>query len=85
MFEYFKEKLAYANSDALLLDGFEDALIGVGYRPCANAIALYSYSKCVDILISRDGADREEAIEFIEFNVVGAYVGENGPILVELD
>jgi len=36
-------------------------------------------------LISRDGADREEAIEFIEFNVVGAYVGENGPILVELD
>jgi len=84
MFEHFKEKIAHENPDALLLDGFEDALVGVGYQPCSNAIALYSYSKCVDVLVTRDGMDKEDAIEYIEFNVRGAYVGENGPILIEI-
>ena len=84
MFKHFKEKLAHANPDALLLDGFEDALVGVGYQPCSSAIALYSYSKCVDVLVTRDGMDKEDAIEYIEFNVRGAYVGENGPILIEI-
>jgi hypothetical protein len=85
MFKHFKEKLAHANPDALLLDGFEDALIGVGYRPCSGAIALYSYSKCVDVLVGRAGMDVEGAIDFIDFNVACAFVGENGPILVDLN
>ena len=84
MFEQFKERIAHENPDALLLDGFEAALVGIGYKPCSSAIALYSYSKCVDVLVTRDGMDKEDAIEYIEFNVRGAYVGENGPILIEI-
>jgi len=29
-----------------------------------------------------DGADYEDAVEFLDFNVVGAYVGEKTPLYV---
>ena len=32
--------------------------------------------------MERDGMTREEAIEWMEFNVVGAWVGETTPIFV---
>eukprot|EP01050_Picozoa_sp_SAG11_P002842 SAG11_NODE_148_length_14747_cov_217.933517_19_plen_83_part_00 len=39
----------------------------------------------IDILIMRDGMDREEAEEYFEYNVQGAYVGENTPVFLELN
>jgi len=66
----------------LLADGFEDALIGYGTR-FSYGVAVYSRSKCLDILVERDGMDYEEAVEFFDFNVTGAYVGENTPVFLE--
>ncbi len=68
--------------DILLADGFEDALIGYGTR-FMHGVAVYSRSKCLDILVERDGMDYEEAVEFFDFNVTGAYVGENTPVFLE--
>jgi hypothetical protein len=67
--------------DALLLDGFEEALLGLGSR-FTHDVAIYDYGKCVDILVERDGMTEEEAVEYIEFNTAGAYVGESTPILL---
>lgn len=39
---------------------------------------IYSVSKCLDIL--RLNMSREEAVEYFEFNVSGAYMGEKTPI-----
>jgi hypothetical protein len=73
-----REAIAELNEDALLADGFEDAL--VGYVQVFNkTIALYDRAKCISILMSRDGMSEEESEEFFEFNVVGAYVGEHTP------
>tara|TARA_R100001244_G_scaffold130857_2_gene103391 strand:+ start:273 stop:515 length:243 start_codon:yes stop_codon:yes gene_type:complete len=66
----------------LLADGFEAALIGYGTR-FSYGVAVYSRSKCLDILVERDGMDYEEAVEFFDFNVTGAYVGENTPVFLE--
>ena len=70
-------------NEELYADGFDDAIIGIG-RQFNKTIVVYDESKCLDILIKRDGMTEEEAIEFFEFNVVGAYVGEHTPIYVRL-
>lgn len=62
----------------LFADGFEDAIIGM-VRQFNNYSVLYNYDKCVDILVTRDKMTDEEAVEYMEYNVVGAYVGENTP------
>jgi hypothetical protein len=67
---------------ALLADGFEDALIGYGTR-FSYDVAVYSTAKCLEILMKRDGMTDEEALEYFEFNVTGAYVGENTPVFLE--
>ena len=36
-------------------------------------------------LMTRDGMDAEEAREYIEFNIEGAYMGPDTPILVWLE
>jgi hypothetical protein len=74
----------YPDEKLLAADGFEDALIGVAYDKATSAYRLvYSISKCIDILIERDGMTGEEAQEFFGFNIQDAYVGEHTPIWVD--
>ena len=68
--------------NVLLADGFADALIGYGQQ-FSKILAVYDYDKCVEILMSRDGMEYDDAVEFMEYNVVGAYVGENTPVFVQ--
>lgn len=79
------EELRELNPEALLCDGFEGALIGIGQQ-FNRYLAVYSLDKARQVLIDRDGMTYEEADEFISFNVTGAWVGENTPIfLIELE
>ena len=64
---------------ALLADGFSEALIGMGTRFTYD-VAVYDYEKCIEIL-ERD-MSREDAEEYFDFNVSGAYVGDNTPVFV---
>ena len=70
-------------SEALYADGFEDAIIGVG-RQFNMDVVVYDEDKCLEILVLRDQMTPEEAEEFFEFNVVGAYVGDHTPIYVRV-
>jgi hypothetical protein len=65
----------------MLADGFEDAFIGIGQQYTRH-FAIYDRQKCIDILISRDGMDEDEAEEYFEFNVVGGWVGHGTPVFV---
>jgi len=67
--------------EILLADGFEGALIGTA-RQFNKSFAVYDYTKCVDILIKRDGFNHEEAHEHMEYNVVGAWMGEGTPAFI---
>ena len=68
----------------LFADGFDDALIGVGVQ-FSREVAVYDYDKCLDILIQRDGMDIEGAIDYMEYNVMGAYAGNSTPVFVIRD
>ena len=74
------DKLRDLNPDALLAAGLEDALVGVGYRCGQPALAIYSIDKAVQVLVKRDGMDEEGARECLEFNSIGAWMGEHTPI-----
>lgn len=68
-----------AEEEALLADGFDDALIG--YLNGPNLVAVYDYTMCVHILME-DNMTYEEALEYMEYNVVNTYVGEKTPIFI---
>jgi hypothetical protein len=70
------------DDQTLLADGFEDAFLGVtcGIHP-QEECAVYSRKACIEILMS-DGTSYEDAVEYFEFNVAGAYVGERTPIFI---
>jgi len=77
-FKEVKEILASMDEQILLADGFEEALIG--YAEIFNrTIALYDREKCIEILVARDGMTHDDALEYFNFNVTGAYVGEKTP------
>tara|TARA_R110000751_G_C13490460_1_gene449022 strand:+ start:330 stop:578 length:249 start_codon:yes stop_codon:yes gene_type:complete len=67
-------------NECLLADGFNEALIGV--RMSNTPVAVYSYIKCIEILM-RD-MQEEEAMEYFDYNILCAYVGEKTPIFIEL-
>ena len=76
------DEIAEYNPDALLADGFEDAIIGLTINPHHPMVVVYDYQKCVEILMAK-GLSDEEAVEYLEFNTLGAYVGKNGPLYME--
>ena len=65
----------------LLADGLEKAFIGIGYQ-FNTPLAIYSKSKAIQCLIDK-GMDEEQAYEYFDYNVAGAYVGEQTPIFLE--
>lgn len=76
------ERLADYDGEILLADGFDDAFIGIGERCGQPAIAIYDRDRCIDTLVIRDGMSYEDAEEFFEFNVSGAWVGPETPVFV---
>jgi hypothetical protein len=65
--------------ETLYADGYEDCIIGHFTRCGKPTVIVYDADKCIQKLIDRDGMSYEEAVEFFEFNVVGAWVGEGTP------
>lgn len=63
----------------LYADGFDKAIIGFAEEWIEVPRVIYSKAKMQDILIE-EGMSVEEALEYLEFNVWGAYVGEGTPI-----
>ena len=67
--------------DLIILDGFDEAIIGVVER--INLLAVcYDKNKILKILM-RD-MNEIEAIEYYEFNILGAYMGEHTPVYLDV-
>lgn len=78
--EALREEIAGHNEEALMADGFEDAIIGVAERCGQPSLVVYDAEKCIQILMERDGMTYEEAQEFFDFNTLGSWVGEHTPL-----
>ena len=61
---------------------FEEAIIGIVHRFGANPIVSYDYDKVIEIL-TKD-MSYEDAVEYFEFNIIGAWVGETTPLFIKV-
>lgn len=68
------------DENVLLADGFEEAFLGIGWQ-FRTPVAVYDKSLCIKKLMK--DMTREEAEEYFDFNVQGAYVGEQTPIFLD--
>jgi len=71
--------VADSNEQAIVLDGLDDALIGRISRCGQPDLACYGVEAMIDVLQTRDGLTREDAREYVDFNILGAWMGENTP------
>jgi hypothetical protein len=63
-------------------DGLDDAIIGV---TASDDKIVYDAHRILTLLSEQSGMSAEEAMEFMEFNIVGLYAGKGTPIIVWLD
>lgn len=63
---------------ALILDGLNDAI--AGESDCGRLI--YDYSKTIKVFMDRDGMTQDEAIEWVDYNVMGVKGNGDGFIML---
>ena len=61
--------------------GCDEAIVGLGHRCGCDTVVVYDYDKLVDVFIQQ-GMDEEESIEWIDYNILGAWIGEDTPIIL---
>jgi hypothetical protein len=66
----------------LLADGLENAFLGIG-RQFTHPVAIYSYKKVIKGLMRDHRMDRESAVEYFDYNIAGAFVGDQTPVFLK--
>ena len=67
---------------SVILDGLDDAIIGIVEEFGNGPRILYSKDKILTILCDRDGMSIEESEEFYGYNILGLYAGEQNAIFL---
>ena len=75
------EMMQKENSEALTLDGLDEAICGIARRCSSKTVFIYDRSKIIDIL--SEDMTIEDAEEYISFNIEGAWMGESTPYIME--
>lgn len=82
----------YPEDEFLKMDGYDDCIIGYDCAFGDHIRLIYSVKKVLNKLTKefiKDGISEDEAIidaiEYFEFNMRGAYVGEKTPIFCQDD
>ena len=81
LIDYCIKKAMGDDETILLADGLESAFMGVG-RQFHHPIAIYSYKKVIKILM-RSKMSHEEAVEYFDYNIAGAFVGDQTPVFLQ--
>jgi len=71
------------NENMLKMDGFDDCILGICCRIGQQTILAYDFDKVINKLMKTGKMSREEAVEYYEFNQLGAYMGEHTPCFIE--
>ena len=72
-------------AEALVLEPrstFDRALIGITEGGMGQDVAVYDVALCVKALQDTSDMDEDEAMEFFQFNTLGAFMGDATPVFV---
>ena len=67
----------------IALDGFEEAVIGKLRRCGQEDILVYDYDKCVLIVMANFNCTYDDAVDYVEYNVVNGWMGDSTPGFLE--
>lgn len=67
------------DKNVVLADGFDECIVGKDY---ADGRAVYSIERMLESMLIQSEMSMEEAIEYFDFNIGTAYVGEMTPIYI---
>lgn len=68
----------------LKMDGFDKCIIGMVEVQGRGLLLAYARRAILNVLIERDGMSEEEAVEYFDFNIAGAWVGPGTPVIVDM-
>ena len=72
------EQLIDYNDKALILEGYDDAIVGIFER----RVLVYDFNKVIEILIIRDNMSMTDAIDYYYFNIEQPFA-KHYPIFIE--
>lgn len=78
--EWLEDTLGTNDHGTVACDGFDDCIIGVVESFGGLTQLLYDKQKMLTKLMERDGMTEEDATEFFDFNIIGAYTSPQDPI-----
>lgn len=80
-----KDKLfaEFDTDELLIMDGYDDCIVGIVERPGQDPIVCYDKKKILNNL-KKGGMNEEEAEEFFYFNQLGAWMGNSTPCFITL-
>ena len=67
---------------AIMLDGLDEAIVGIVEEFGNSPRILYSKGKILEILQTRDLMTEQESEEFYDYNILGLYAGEQNPVFL---
>ena len=73
-----RDYIADINPDLLVMDGFDDCILGIAIRFGCEQFVIYDYDKVIAKNMSH-GMTEEEAVKYFQSNQECAYVGEYTP------
>ena len=68
----------YTRDNIIYISGFDTCLVGVDIT---HSVALYGYEQMINQLMD-EGMSEQEAEEYIDYNITGAYLGDGMPQIV---
>tara|TARA_R110002012_G_C11175729_1_gene556310 strand:+ start:165 stop:410 length:246 start_codon:yes stop_codon:yes gene_type:complete len=66
----------------MIMDFFDDCIIGVVKGMDNEDKVCYSYRKVIAKLMREDDMTAEDAVEHFYYNMMGAYVGKHTPVFL---
>ena len=76
-----KDKYFELAEGAVMLDGFDDCVVGVSESFGEEPRLIYSKKQIVSKLM--EDMSEEDAIEYYYYNIVGGYFGTQNPIFIQ--
>jgi hypothetical protein len=77
-----REFIAQFNPDAIMWDDLDEAIVGL----TTNGVVVYDVNKIQEVLYAgwkkdpTDDVTMDDVIDYVEYNILGAYVGEFTPV-----
>jgi hypothetical protein len=78
--ELTREVINELAEGAVILDGFDDCIVGISEEFGNGPKIIYSKNKIIQKLMV--GIDYEEALDYYYYNILGGYFGEQNPIFL---